>query len=390
MLKKTDLKVWLLIVLATAIFVAMVVKVFPEKGSSYKISPEDTKYVLETMGKCYRDGSSACYREAGKNLFEQFNVASVLDIFEQNEQRSEVFSRCHEVTHYLGRFEFQRVKSISEAFQNVSEVCHGGGYHGVMEGYFEYLNIPLDDIPTLSIKVAEACGKPSDYDRTTVYSECVHGIGHAMMFISEGGLVQSLALCDALPLPQNQAACYGGVFMENSSSSTNFDHPSKYLKEEDPLYPCDILGERYLSSCYSYQSSHFARLSDLDWEKVAELCRLVPEKYRLGCFRIIGSNQVGSTQDMGKRKSNCDLIVEERYRQECFRGVIGSLVGRYHRDFLSIAAFCELLATENKEDCYGYLGSSMLGWLPQGEGLLELCQSIKEEEYVAICSRAAI
>lgn len=353
-------------------------------SQSSRVTKKNTEYVLAGMTNCFKGGGSRCYKELAQDFSKKLELPVILTIFEQNEGRQEVFSRCHEVTHYLGRNEFMKSKSVPDTFEKIIDVCHNGAYHGVIEGYFIDKNIALDNIEVLTREVKNICGQRSDYKRATVYGECVHGIGHAMMFVTEGELVKSLSMCDSLAI-EDRVPCYGGVFMENSSSSTNTDHPPKYVKADDPLYPCSILEEKYLETCYSYQSSHFAKLSSHDWLKVIALCQSVPERYQMGCFKIMGTNQVGFSQDMLGRKSNCELIPSLAQRRSCLNGVVDGLVGRYHRDFDMTISFCSILEEGDKKDCYKTAGQALSGWVESPQELVTKCGRIPEEAYVKVC-----
>ena len=88
-------------------------------------------------------------------------------------------------------------------------------------------------------EIATVCGKETDYAAPLTYRECVHGLGHGAMYITDSDLNQALALCNALSNQKDQEACYSGVFMENSSSSTNIDHPSKFI---DPKKNEEMIG----------------------------------------------------------------------------------------------------------------------------------------------------
>jgi hypothetical protein len=342
------------------------------------------------MTPCYKSGSDPCYEKAGDDFAKKFTLPTILAIFEQNEDKPEIFSRCHQVTHYLGREEFFRTHSVPVSFHNASSACHGGSYHGIIEGYFKYKGISLLDTPALESNIRSVCGKSSDYEKATIYSECVHGIGHAMMFITSNELPESLAFCDSLLSRSDQTTCYGGVFMENSSSSTNLDHPTKYLKADDALYPCDSLEERYLETCYSYQSSYFSRIAQFDWTKVDALCQSIPVAYQSGCFRFIGSNQVGFTQDMNKRKANCNLLSTAAHRTLCYDGLVGALAGRFNTDFPLIASFCAMLAEGDKAHCYEQVGYSLLGWEKSPQDLVAKCATIPEQVYADACSKAGV
>ena len=94
------------------------------------------------------------------------------------------------------------------------------------------------------------CGKAEDYQKPIEFNECLHGMGHAAMFITDMELLESLSLCDTFSEQRHIERCYSGVFMENSSSSTSFDHVSKYIRKDDPFYPCNSIKEKYQSLCW--------------------------------------------------------------------------------------------------------------------------------------------
>src|SRR3989344_4745084 len=202
---------------------------------------EPEQYILEKMGNCYTNYQSNCYAEAAADFFRLFGTKKVLDIFEAEESKPQIFARCHEAAHYLGRLEYKDKQSIREAYRQCSPVCHGGCYHGVIEGYFLQKNIYVYGNQNITSEILGTCGKLEDYGQPRLYYECLHGIGHAMMLISGDELPDSLKLCDNLRNDEEREACYSGAFMESSSSSTNEYHTSKYTKADDPLYPCDIL-----------------------------------------------------------------------------------------------------------------------------------------------------
>ena len=59
---------------------------------------------------------------------------------------------------------------------------------------------------------------------------------------------RSLKTCDNLQTTFAQTSCTGGVFMENFNSS--YGVRSKYLRDKDPIYPCNAVAERHKPYCY--------------------------------------------------------------------------------------------------------------------------------------------
>ena len=353
-------------------------------------SEDSNNYVRSEMKICLDNGGrNNCYKEVGKLLFDQMGYQKVLDSFQANEAYPEIFSRCHEVTHYLGRSAYLETKSIPALYNQDRSVCHGGFYHGVIEGYFAEKNLLVLGEPSaeLASNIKSVCGNSNDYSVPRFYSECVHGIGHAMMYITDAELPESLKFCDALSTRSDQQTCYGGALMENSSSSTNFDHPSKYLSATDQNYPCTILAEQYLQQCYEYQSSYFAELAKWDWQKVVTMCGQVPAAYQQGCFHIVGTNQVGFTQDQATWIKDCNYISTKDYRASCYAGIISSLGGRYVGEGSHMIAFCGLVDIAMQEPCFRALGNVVSTWSQDGSKRGEVCAKLEKDKAKTWCKQ---
>ncbi|MBI4022475.1 MAG: hypothetical protein HY372_03885 [Candidatus Andersenbacteria bacterium] len=317
--------------------------------------------IRRTMAACEEDGAqNECYQRAAGQFFSVFGLRPTLELLAQNEQYPEVYARCHEVTHYLARHEFAQVNNAPQAYAACDSTCHGGCYHGVMEAHLKNLAGQADQ-PTLAQHFTVMCGQLDDYDRPILYYECLHGLGHAAMFVTDTDLHRSLAMCDLLPDEDSQGRCYSGVFMENSSSSTNLDHPSRYLKADDPNYPCNNLAERYQQICYRYQSSHFALLANHNWDAVGQLCAGVPTKYQSDCFRTIGTNQVGFTRDLRVWAANCAKMPPDQ-QAICTKGVITSLAYRFVGETQTAEDFCHLAKPEHQQSCLIQLGVTIRDW----------------------------
>ncbi len=362
------------------------------KTTSSSVGPLDTKqtseFIRAKMKVCYDSGGpNACYKEAAQAFMENFGLAETLADFAADEQQPEIFSRCHEVTHYLGRSAYEQSKSVPDIYAQCTYVCHGGCYHGVIEQYFKDNNTVMAELSdeVLQPQIQSICGRQQDYSVPRTYSECVHGIGHAMMYITDQELPHSLKLCDFLQTLSDRETCYGGVFMENSSSSTNLDHPTEYLKPSDPMYPCDILDKQFLKVCYQYQSSYFAELSKWDWQKTAQLCQKVPQEFADGCATILGSNLVGYTEDMEVIKNVCNQMPTKNFRRDCVAGVISSLGGRFIGDMAKMENFCNSINVQEQEICYNAVGNSVSSWSAEQSQVEEKCSSLKTPQYIAWC-----
>lgn len=360
----------------------------PSKSAAHTSIIDPDAFLRAGMAVCaQQSGSAQCYRNLASDLLAQAPMRTVLEAIARSEQYSEVFSQCHQLTHFLARAHYANTKNVPLAFNSCTSACHGGCYHGVIEGYFKEHNIDIGtlDHALIGKQIRTVCGQEGAHASPRIYSECLHGIGHAMMFITEADLPRSLTLCDALATPSSRETCYSGVFMENSSSSTNRDHPTKYLNPKDPLYPCSILADQYKTICYQYQSSYFAELSQWNWHQTIALCEKVPLPYREGCMHIIGTNQVGYTQDTVIMLSTCNLIKEPAYTISCIRGIVSALGGRYVGAHARMQEFCAIVDAPHKNSCYGQIGDTLESWGLSASEKEQICAQTVETAYISIC-----
>lgn len=344
-------------------------------------SGDINEYVQTTLGKCFDiNGRDGCYKQAADALYDQFGLRKTLDVLKKNEQHPKVYARCHEVTHYLSRREFDQQGSIAKVYSKCDATCHGGCYHGTLEAYLKKAHDQ-----NLQTTFATICGKQKDYQKPLEFNECFHGLGHAAMFVNDMELLTSLKLCDTISDHKHKERCFTGVFMENSSSSTSFDHVSKYIKTDDPFYPCNSMEEKYQALCWQYQSSYFSIISNQDWEKVADLCLQIPEEYQDRCFRTIGTNQVGFTTSLQTMKHDCGLMPSEHFKDICVAGVVSSLSYRFVGDMQKMIDFCTIADTENRESCFKQVGSGILDWNNSKDVAKKECKKIPDPQGQAWC-----
>lgn len=352
--------------------------------SSVEIGQDKNAYLRDQLNICYGSGGrDNCYKRVAKVLYDQFGLSKTMSLLRENEDYQEVFARCHEVTHYLSRLEFEKLNNISGVYSQCDSTCHGGCYHGTIEAYLKSQNLETE--ASLAAQFPKICGKLEDYTKPLEYYECLHGLGHAAMFVTDMELKESLRLCDALESQIHKEKCYTGVFMENSSSSTSLDHATVYLKKDDPFYPCNILEEKYLALCWQYQSSYFAILNHQDFAKVARMCFKIPEKFQDNCIRTIGTNQVGFTKDFALMKTNCESMLSLHFQSVCIGGVISSLSYRFVGKTNKMIDFCSNLSSIHQESCFKQIGTSLLDWDSDKNFAKNECKKIQNQKQQTWC-----
>ncbi len=225
---------------------------------------------------------------------------------------------CHPLLHLIGAKAGKEYGSVAEAYKHADPFCRAGYYHGVLEGIFgdaqgggEKLLSQLDSI------CADVPGK-SRYSYE--YFSCVHGIGHGLMAYFDHDLFKSLDGCTKLSPAWEQSTCSGGVFMENVISDSP-EEPSRFLKSDDPLYPCDAVDAAFRGQCYLMQTSHILVMYDGDFAKTFSVCRSVEAAYRDICFQSLGRDASGySYSDAASAAVLCAKGANLGERSNCLIG----------------------------------------------------------------------
>lgn len=227
-------------------------------------------------------------------------------------------SFCHGALHKIGTVAADEFGTIAEAYKRGDTFCRAGYYHGVLEKIFGEADEGggAELLSTLNSICAGIAGK-SRY--SYAYFACVHGIGHGLMAYFNHDVFQSLAGCKTLRGNWEQGSCHGGVFMENVTADSP-EMPSKYLKGDDPLYPCTAVADEYRYTCYQFQTSYMLKIFGGDFARTFDTCRAVEEKYRNVCFQSLGRDASGWSYGSGEAAlANCSFGTADE-RTHCLIG----------------------------------------------------------------------
>ncbi|MBM2805757.1 MAG: hypothetical protein HW419_3650 [Deltaproteobacteria bacterium] len=257
---------------------------------------------------------------------------------------------CHPIVHAIGRETFRIKGNIHDSFNACDQTCHSGCYHGSVERFLRGENIYAEankhpSTAELKQKAAIACD-PKVAPRFRF--QCLHGLGHALLFFSAYKLASSLEICDIMGEEWSRASCYGGVFMENVFNATP---ETRDLSPTDFHYPCNKLDKKYRYECYVMQTSRMTEMG-LTTAQVFHECAKADE-FRESCTISIGrdlSNDVrlGKTSATAEK---CEIATGDS-RLNCIRGVIYALIdntwdGRY------AMPFCAALSQDSDQNaCY--------------------------------------
>jgi hemoglobin len=275
-------------------------------------------------------------------LVEEFlrghSLAELLALVQKREASDPGFRlSCHVVVHAIGREAFRLKGTVHDALGACDQTCHSGCYHGVLERFLGAASGHAGhhgggvDPALLEARAAQACdpGVP----RRLLF-QCLHGLGHAVMFFSDYRLKTALGICDRLPDGWSQRSCYGGVFMENLFAAV----PDKRdVNPSDFHYPCDAVEPKYRGECYLIQTWRMWEMG-LTTEQLFEQCRTVVG-FQTECAQSIGRDLSIDVRSGGPRPAaqKCESGQGDASRA-CIRGVVYALIdttwdGRYALPF---------------------------------------------------------
>jgi hypothetical protein len=330
---KTIIKIMIAAIFAVSAGSSAPAQEIPQTPAPTALLPS-AQAIKSCMGR--KDGA-----ECLDNLFrEALRTNSTLDALQLIQRLEkddpEIRRDCHPIVHAIGRETYRIKGNIHDSFSACDQTCHSGCYHGSVERFLrgEKIYAEINKHPStteLKQKAAIACD-PKIAPRFRF--QCLHGLGHALLFFSAYKLAPSLEICDVMGEEWSRASCYGGVFMENVFNATP---ESRDLSPTDYHYPCNKLDKKYRDECYVMQTSWMTEMG-LATENIFQECAKA-EEFSTSCTISIGRDLSNDVR-LGKTRATaqkCELASGDS-RSNCVRGVIYALIdntwdGRYAMPF---------------------------------------------------------
>jgi hypothetical protein len=354
--------------------IATALPMHPVAGS---FKPDDTK--LEDCAESRR-----CTEQAFGNVAFYRGPTAALARFDA---RYGDFSdpNCHRVAHTIGSATLARNKgNVAKTFAQGSSSCFSGFYHGVLER--SLAGVRGYQPETLGAVARDLCRKIKVEASVWLAYQCLHGLGHGLMITTGYTLPLSLKACDRLETSWARTSCNGGVFMENISTLYGFK--SRYLRDDDPLYPCNAVAEEDKIKCYEIVTSRILRVVDGDWAETARYCASAEKSWVSACFRSLGRDSAGQAhEDPVKILELCSLTRGVGGEGTCIDGAARAMTGNF-KNGKPATVLCDSAAAEYRKQCYYGIGSVMALY-GDTEAVREAdCRSITNvAPYVAACIR---
>ena len=258
-------------------------------GSSVaaQFEPDDT-----TIDDCLESGqSSKCYEQAFANIAYEKGPKESLKLFDEAiKTPGPIETNCHRIVHAIGAGALAHYDgNVGKAFVNGSASCTSGYYHGILERSF--LGIEENELGPASRRF---CAGPQIRTSEFIAYQCVHGLGHGLMIYTGYDMPLSLKTCDRLANDWDRSSCTGGVFMENLQ--TSYGTKSRWLKDDDLLYPCNSVPERHKYYCYDLVPSRILQATGSNWSRVVALCKRADHGWVATCYQGMGREASGHTR----------------------------------------------------------------------------------------------
>lgn len=340
----------------------------------YSVSQFDTCYnqiKLKSNNSNAKGQLISCYKGVAHNLLSVENLRNIISQLEMRKNDMILIQDCHTIGHLLGQEEYKKTNNIATSLSECTEYCQSGCYHGVVEQYFQdkYANggISLtklqNDINSMCINKDKTCGD--------IIGDAQHGLGHALMFLTNYNLNKSLTLCG------NMDQCYYGVFMESSDVGRNISN-----KKKDILYPCDTINTKYQFACYNALSTSVFN----DVKNSINLCSQFPIQNQRRCYLNVDKNHSVNTKDIVLLKNDCKSIDNVQIKRWCIEGILFDLLSKYNNDYQLSVNFCNIQDKEYRNDCFNSIFTQNYSPYPDVNGIKQICSMIPKDIKLQTCN----
>ena len=303
------------------------------------------------LRKELRDCYYAHYRSVADR---EGSAVALKQLHERRESDDLLKVNCHEAMHEIGRVAYDERGSIADAYAHADFSCWGGYLHGVVEASLrgkKLADIASGAIHTMCDSVR------GDGEKSFTHFSCVHGIGHALMFVSDNDLTNVLSRCDDLGDIWETRQCANGAFMQNMFSNYD-DHASDFIDKNDLHYPCNITRVDEQDVCYQVQSKAIIDGLGGDFQKAFRFCGdLASSTLSVACTSGLGAAVSSYSSYNAPRIAKLCAEAPAPLDESCLYGALTDLEGVVGDSSLG-KRVCEHQPVEKQAKCFEILNQA--------------------------------
>jgi hypothetical protein len=317
----------------------------------------------------------ACVEQAYGNIAYRRGPKAALARFEE-QYGDGSDPACHRVVHTIGSASLSRNHgNVAKTFAEGSASCWSGFYHGVLErALVDVRGYRPERLAAVSRGLCD-----DDGVRRLVWLayQCLHGLGHGLMITTGYDLPLSLKVCNRLASDWDAESCKGGVFMENLS--TSYGVRSRWVRDEDPVYPCNAVGRDDKSTCYQLVTSRVLQVVGPDWDRVAEICASVEAGWTRQCFESMGRDVSGqSHRDAEDIADGCAAARPHGGERDCIRFAAMDMTANFTGG-VEAAGLCTTTRA-HRSACFYATGTIMGRFVATAAARQRRCRAITQTE----------
>ncbi len=168
------------------------------------------------------------------------------------------------------------------------------------------------------VNLRELCKTGESLSRTFDVWQCDHGLGHGLMYYTDGDMEDAFLLCGMLE-GDHAESCENGVWMEvfNAEVLTQ----EREMVSQDPLDLCKNAAVAKVD-CYTYVPTQWSYRGEVAYEEMFDLCRKAEYGYDVICVAGVGSEAMKrnmlSPSDVFLL---CESAPSAKYRDMCVSGM---------------------------------------------------------------------
>lgn len=273
----------------------------------------------------------------------------ILSVYKDNRD-ARAISNAHNLAHHFGEklYEMEGNKGL--------KICTYEFVYGCFHGFTTVaLADNLDNIPAL----VDSCDSLEEIGSKR-WGTCIHGIGHGIAtYYQTEDLPNALKVCD--DLERGTEYCYGGVFMEFSSTSGK-----DFYKKEDPLYPCNSVDDKYKKACILNQTGVMVVRLGLSNNELTETCLSSNDDIlRYYCVESIGWD-IGTKTEASEEtiKAWCSVFEQEEQYNHCIIAAAAGMIFQQFDNWSEVSDnLCTDLGNEARLECFDRVEQSKVNWI---------------------------